>query len=135
MTRLPLLRARTLALYMNALLLATAGAACSAQSKGAAKASVVACAKATENQLVGQATSALLSAASKDPGSVTAFLDSLALDAAQAGVSDAIGFVTCVAEAVKAKLSDLASHASLDSETYTKVMSGLNGWEAAHPTH
>lgn len=110
-------------------------AACGPKTKAAvagAEAAAGTCAKDTANRLVSQAEDALLTAAGKDPHSVTAFLDSLALDAAQAGVSDAIGFVDCVAAAAKAKLAELAKTASLDPQTYALVLSQLDGWVSAH---
>jgi hypothetical protein len=134
MTNLPNLRVRLMSKFVTVALMAvsTFMAACSSTTGQEAKTSILACAKAEENKIVGQATQALLTAAGKDPGSVTAFLDSLALDAAQAGVSDAIGFTTCVAEAVKAKLHELASHALLNPDTFNAIITNLDSWESAH---
>lgn len=120
-------------LLVSFLVAVTASLAACGGPKAVGTASIYACAKQTENKLVDQATQALISAASKDPTSVGGFLDSLALDAASAGVTDAIGFTTCVAEAVKAKLLALGAQGDLDQHAFATVMSGLSQWEAEHP--
>lgn len=135
MHTLPSLRTRLMATYFASTLLALMAVlgACGSAPGKAVKEAGVTCAKAVENQLVSQATRSLITAASKDPNSVGAFLDALALDAAQVGITDAIGYVTCVAEAVKAELVRLAGSASMDPVTYRLVMNNLATWELTHP--
>ena len=135
MKALPRLRVRVLALYLGLALSFISFVACNAERQGAVKATISQCVKAEENKLVDQATKALLVAMSQDPQSISTFLSALVLDAAQAGVSDAVSFVTCVAEAARAKLIELATHASIDPERYAQALQALDSWEAAHPTH
>lgn len=134
MKALPHLRARLLSTYFATVLVAiNMFIACSSSTGREAKVSVMACAKAEENKLVDQATKALLDTMGQDPRSVMAFLDALVLDAAQAGIGDAVSFVTCVAEATRAKLIEWATHASIDPERYTQTLQAIDSWESAHP--